>query len=109
MQPKTFYVMKYFAYAENIILQRNQFHFAWFLSSYRSDLSISHRLYRPFLKMFSQSKKQVMVGSSNMLRKIGGKLEVNTCYVLTADVTIDSFVFKRSISRKLLIIIIIIR
>ena len=45
-----------------------------------------------------------MVGSSNKLRKIGGKLAVKTCYVLTADVTIDSFVFKRSISRKLLII-----
>ena len=28
-----------------------------------------------------------MVGSSNTLRKIGGKLAVNTCYVLTADVT----------------------
>ena len=46
-----------------------------------------------------------MVGSSNTLRKIGGKLAVNTCYVLTADVSIDSFVFKRSISRKLLIIV----
>ena len=46
-----------------------------------------------------------MVGSSNTLRKIGGKLAVNTFYVLTADVTIDSFVFKRSTSRKLLIII----
>ena len=37
---------------------------------------------------------------------VGEKLAVNTCYVLTADVTIDSFVFKPSISRKLLIIII---
>ena len=48
-----------------------------------------------------------MVGSSNTLRKIGGKLAVNMCYVLTTDVTIDSFVFKRSISHKLLIMYLI--
>ena len=46
-----------------------------------------------------------MVGSSNTLGKIGGKLAVNRCYVLTADVTIYSFVFKRSISGKLLILV----
>ena len=38
------------------------------------------------------------VGSSITLRKVGGKLAVNMCYVLTADVTIDSFIFKRSVS-----------
>ena len=35
-----------------------------------------------------------MVGNLNTLRKIGGKLAVNMCYILTADVTVDSFFFQ---------------